>query len=232
MGDSRSYDFVIPYLDGNQFSYLFVDLRGYGRSKEMKGTYSLQEACGDVIGLADSMGWNQFHVMGHSMSGMIAQRLALDNGSRVKSIVAITSVPASGSFASKEMNDFLQRAALNDDAAAIECVNMLTGQRYTEAFAKNMVRDLRARSTSEARLGYLKMFSYTDFSESAKGLKTPILVLYGKYDVKESEALMRNTFLQWYPNSELKCCEASGHYPMIETPIAFVAHIEKFLSRA
>ena len=41
---------------------------------------------------------------------------------------------------------------------------------------------------------------------------------------------MRNTFLKWYPNAQLECCKASGHYPMIETPVALVAAIEKFLS--
>ena len=45
-----------------------------------------------------------------------------------------------------------------------------------------------------------------------------------------SEAFMRNTFLKWYPNAHLECCKASGHYPMIETPVALVTAIEKFLS--
>ena len=41
---------------------------------------------------------------------------------------------------------------------------------------------------------------------------------------------MRNTFLKWYPNAQLECCKASGHYPMIETPVTLVSAIEKFLS--
>lgn len=164
------------------------------------------------------------------MSGMIAQKIAVDNPSRVKSIVAITTVPACGSPAPKEMMSFFESAALDNDVAAMQCVNTLTSNRYEEAFAKNMVRNLRQSSTSEARLGYLNMFSNTDFSESAKGLKTPMLVMFGEYDFEGSEAFMRNTFLQWYPNAQLVCCKASGHYPMIETPEALASSIENFFS--
>lgn len=230
MGDSTSYDSMLPYLNKDAYTYVFVDLRGYGKSKDMQGAYSVEEACADAMKLIDSLAWNKFHLIGHSMSGLIVQKMAVDNPSRVKSIVAITPVPASGSPAPREMLGFFESAALNDDEAAMECVNTLTSNRYTKTFARNMVAILRQRSTSEARLGYLNMFVRTDFSESVKGLRTPILVLFGEYDFEGSEACMRNTFLKWYPNAQLECCIASGHYPMIETPVALVAAIEKFLS--
>jgi 3-oxoadipate enol-lactonase len=230
MGDSTSYDSMLPYLDTDEYTYVFIDLRGYGRSKEMRGTYSVEEASSDAIKLIDSLAWDKFHLIGHSMSGMIVQKIAVENPSRVKSVVAITPVPACGSPGPKEMMDFLESAALNNDEAAMQCINTLTSNRYTKTFAKNMVTELRQRSTSEARLGYLKMFSYTDFSESVKGLSTPILVLFGEYDFEGSEAFMRNTFLKWYQDAHLECCKASGHYPMIETPVTLVTAIEKFLS--
>ncbi|HEY4831166.1 MAG TPA: alpha/beta hydrolase, partial [Waddliaceae bacterium] len=106
-----------------------------------------------------------------------------------------------------------------------------TSDRYTKVFAKKMITDNRQHSTSQARLGYMNMFFHTDFSESVKGLRTPILVLFGEYDSEIlNEAFMRNTFLQWYPNAHLDCCKGSGHYPMIETPVALVSIIEEFLS--
>lgn len=229
MGDSTSYDSMLPYLNTNDYTYVFVDLRGYGRSKEMRGTYTVEEASADAIKLINSLAWNKFHLIGHSMSGMIVQKIAVDNPSRVKSVVAITPVPACGSPGPKEMMDFFESVALNNDRAAMECVNTLTSHRYSNAFAKKMVEDMRKWSTSEARLGYMNMFFHTDFSESVKGLNTPILVLFGEHDFEGSEAFMRNTFLMWYPNAQLECCKASGHYPMIETPIALVTAIEKFL---
>jgi pimeloyl-ACP methyl ester carboxylesterase len=44
MGDSTSYDSMLSYLNTDKYTYVFVDLRGYGRSKEMRGTYSVEES--------------------------------------------------------------------------------------------------------------------------------------------------------------------------------------------
>jgi pimeloyl-ACP methyl ester carboxylesterase len=74
------------------------------------------------------------------------------------------------------------------------------------------------------------MFSDTDFSNSVKGLKTPMLVIFGEYDFKDEEALMRRTFLKWYPNAQLECCKNAGHFPMLEAPAPLAASIEKFLN--
>ena len=37
MGDQRNYDFILPYLDIQNFTYIFVDHRGYGLSKTIQG---------------------------------------------------------------------------------------------------------------------------------------------------------------------------------------------------
>ena len=63
MGDSTSYDSMLPYLDTDEYTYVFVDLRGYGCSKEMRGTYSVEEASTDAIKLIDSFAWNKFHLI-------------------------------------------------------------------------------------------------------------------------------------------------------------------------
>ena len=87
--DCSSYDPILPYLDTENFTYAFVDLRGYGRSKSLSGLYNLNEAAHDLLILADSLKWQEFHLIGHSMSSMIAQYLALEVPERVKSIVNV-----------------------------------------------------------------------------------------------------------------------------------------------
>lgn len=56
---------MLPYLNTDDYTYLFVDLRGYGHSKEMRGTYSVEEASADAIKLINSLAWNKFHLVGH-----------------------------------------------------------------------------------------------------------------------------------------------------------------------
>jgi pimeloyl-ACP methyl ester carboxylesterase len=48
-GDHTTYDAMIPYLDGAAFTYAFVDLRGYGRSREVSGEYTCAEIAGDCL---------------------------------------------------------------------------------------------------------------------------------------------------------------------------------------
>src|ERR1700733_12592784 len=144
-----------------------------------------------VLGLSDES--NAIVLIGHSMSGMIVQKIAVDHPSRVKSVVAITPVPACGTPGPKEIKDFFEGIAINNDEAAMGFFNKLTSNRYTKVFAKKMITDIRQHSTSQGRLGY-NMFFHTDFSESVKGLQIPILVLFGEYDSGIiGEALMRNS---------------------------------------
>lgn len=90
LADQRNYALLHPWLDGAAFTYRFVDLRGYGLSCEMAGAYSAAEAAGDVLRLMSVLGHRRFDIVGHSMSGMIAQRIALDAPDRVGRMVLIS----------------------------------------------------------------------------------------------------------------------------------------------
>jgi 3-oxoadipate enol-lactonase len=96
LGDHTNYDLARPFFDVHRFSYAFIDLRGYGWSRALAGDHTATEAASDVITLADHLGWPRFHTVGHSMSGMVVQCLAVDAGTRVQSVVAANPVPACG----------------------------------------------------------------------------------------------------------------------------------------
>src|SRR6266852_5380416 len=93
-GDHRAFETMFDFLDVKRFTYAFVDIRGYGNSRDEAGDYTMTEIAADTIALADTLGWSNFHVVGHSMGGKAAQKVAMDGGNRVSSIVAITPVPA------------------------------------------------------------------------------------------------------------------------------------------
>lgn len=227
--DSTSFSPMHPYLDPENFTYLFADLRGYGQSKSLKGSHTLEEACQDALDLTRSLNWDSFHIIGHSMSGMIAQKIAIDNPTKVKSVIALTPVPACGSKSPPEVTEFLKQAALGNDANAIEAINLITNRKFSPHIAKSIIDHWRACSTPEARVGYLDMFTHNDFSQSAQGCPVPMLVLHAEYDYPGTLELFRNTFLKWYSNPKLEICEASGHFPPQEVPIALATTIETFL---
>src|SRR5688572_24424337 len=72
MCDTSTWDGARPYLDVTHHTWVFADLRGYGRSRERTGKFTLNEAAADVAGLVAQHGWPRFAIVGHSMSALVA----------------------------------------------------------------------------------------------------------------------------------------------------------------
>lgn len=228
-GDHTTYDPVIPYLDGAAFTYIFVDLRGYGKSRHIVGEYSVKEISRDCLEVADKLGWQRFHVIGHSMTGMATQRIAVDAPSRIKSAIAVCPMSAAGSPADEEALRFFSSTTENDDAFR-RLIKFVTGG-LSDQWANAKLRQNRETVEPGCRPGYLTMFSKTNFVEEVRGLETPYLVVVAENDPGLDEAAMKKTFLAWHPNAELLVIRNCGHYPMQECPPYFATVIENFLRR-
>ena len=65
------------------------DNRGHGASAHPEGeaSYSFRAFADDVVALADTLGWDRFVLLGHSMGGMIAQHVAIDHGDRLDGLI-------------------------------------------------------------------------------------------------------------------------------------------------
>lgn len=226
-GDHTNYDPIVPYLDGVTFTYAFVDLRGYGKSKAIAGDYTVREIALDCLRLADTLGWQRFHVIGHSMTGMATQRVAADAPSRIKSAIAVCPISAAGSPAPAEAVRFFASTTRDDDAFR-RLIKFVSGG-LSEQWVEAKLRQNRASVAPECRAGYLDMFTKTHFVDEVRGLATPFLVVIGDKDPGLDEAAMTNTFLAWHPNAELLTITNCGHYPMQQCPPYFATIIENYL---
>lgn len=231
LGDHQNWEPMWAYLSTGRFSYFFVDLRGYGWSKDLTGDYSVAEAASDVLGVMNHYSCQRFHVVGHSMSAMIAQKLMLSAPTRVKSIVAICPVPASGFCADEDALKLLQ-AVIDDDEAARRAIFARGGSRYGDTWLNHKLGIARRASNRAAMQGYLQMFTKTNFSSEIHGAEAPILAIVGKHDIPYyREKSVRENFENLYANFSLVVCEGAGHYPMLETPVFLAAQMEQFMSR-
>jgi pimeloyl-ACP methyl ester carboxylesterase len=229
LGDSRNYDAVRPWLDGTAFTYAFADLRGYGASCDLAATCSVEEIASDCLALADRLGWRQFHLVGHSMTGMVTERLAVDAPARLKSAVAVCPVSAAGNKLDAATKAFF--ASTTSDAAAFRRLIGFVSSGLGAGWAEAKLEQNRASVSSEISLRYLDMLTGTDFVADVQGAATPFLVVIGERDPGLDEAAMRRTFFAWHPNVELAVVRNSGHYPMQECPPCFAAVIEAFLKK-
>jgi pimeloyl-ACP methyl ester carboxylesterase len=59
-----------------------------------RGVYSSEDMTDDAVAVLDALGWEQAHIFGASLGGVIAQRIALRHPGRVLSVVSAAAVPS------------------------------------------------------------------------------------------------------------------------------------------
>jgi pimeloyl-ACP methyl ester carboxylesterase len=79
----------LPMLAKSGWHAVAPDLRGHGLSSkpEAESAYTFELMTGDMIGLADALGWDRFVLLGHSMGGMVAQFMACDSPARLAGLI-------------------------------------------------------------------------------------------------------------------------------------------------
>lgn len=237
MGDAANYEPIKPYLDTERYTYVFLDVRGYGKSLHLTGDYTASEAAADAFRLTAHLGWDRFHAVGHSMAGMVVQRMALDDwksgNKRLKSVVAITPVSADGYPADEGTKKFLWDL-IGKRELSEQGFFMLTGQRLLPAWGRLKTTRHLSISTVDALKGYYRMWLESDFSKELKAamIAIPFRVIGGRQDLPGfQEEHLKKTFGTWLPNIDFKFISDAGHYPMQETPVYLATLMEQFIEK-
>jgi pimeloyl-ACP methyl ester carboxylesterase len=72
-----------------RFRCLSFDNRGMGRSTPVPAAVTVEEMADDARAIVDAEGWDGFHVVGHSLGGLVALCLALGQPARVRSLALL-----------------------------------------------------------------------------------------------------------------------------------------------
>lgn len=206
-------------------TYAYYDFPGYGVNQNeapASGMEGMVKAAMDAVG---SLGWEKFSVLGHSMGGAAALRLATLMPDQVLSVAALTPVSPAGTALDAETYDAFRRAWA-DPAAAIK--GSLSPNMDPEDLRRLVDRN-RATMNEEVWSAYLANWTGPDFMDELGSHEIPTTLLYGESDpfvtadyLAETVAKLRKGTIRQLPKA--------GHYPMIENPGASVAAWEGALT--
>ncbi len=230
-GWARGWGSLPEWLDGSAYTYVFMNLRGYGDRKDVAGEFTVDEAAADALAVADDLGWDWFSVIGHSMGAKFGHRMLLEAPDRVRKLVGLNAVPA-GAAPFDEPGWALFSGASTDPQNRAAIVDLTTGNKLTKTFINRIVQSSLDNSTVEAFAAYLQAWAKSDFSAQAKvDTATPVKLIVGVNDPILSADAMEQTWRVTFPDAELTILPDAGHYPMFESPVSLATSIEEFLGR-
>ncbi len=228
--DTSTWEPARAYLDRSKLTWLFADVRGYGRSRGQTGAFDLEEIASDVLELADALDLRSFAVVGHSMSAYAAFHLAQHAPDRIERLVMVGPPPPAGFGGDDAVVASLQTLARSDDEARAAGLRPMYGERLVEGWLRFKVERWRAASDPEASAAYAPMFARRGLPDRSTRVRCPVLAVTGEQDMEfMRQAAVTTSFSPLCDRLTVAPLVDCGHYPMQEAPPLFATLVERFL---
>jgi branched-chain amino acid transport system permease protein len=240
-GNFGSWHYWQPYLQNLPAGYCGYapDFRGCGDSEVTDSGYDIQTLCQDVLDFAEQLQLTQFHLVGHSLGGAVAQELAAIANNRIISLTLVSPVPAEGLkslanvclsdsfFAPKNlfklMGSFgikrkLMSAAFRKSMPALDKKNVLLHQAVDDAL----------KMDANAFAGFLSTLKTWSGTQLLQHFNFPVLIMWGELDTVIPLQALKN-MQQGIKNCRFHTFRHIGHAPQLEHPKAFNTLLTAFI---
>ena len=224
----------VPVL-AERYRVLNLDLRGHGRSGEVRETFTLYDAVGDVVAVLDHLGVDRAVWCGLSIGGMVALRAALVRPERVAALALLDTDAGAEAPLRK-----LKYSAMGVGARLLgigpflpAVVPLMFGaairQRepaLVEAWKQeaSVLRVPSVLRVLEALLGRDSLLDRLD------EISVPALVLVGEEDRSLPPVLSRRLHRRMRASTLIEVA-AAGHLSALEQPAAVTGSLLEFLAR-
>ncbi len=231
--DLLSWDFQMPALLEAGFRVLRFDNRGIGKSDAPAGPYTSRLLADDAKALVEHLGITDFHLMGVSMGGMIAQEYALAYPGDVRSLTLACTYAAPGQFCSRMFQLWAELAPTQGVPFVMRDVALWA---FTVPFFEERTAEAVEFETAmaglemsvEAYLAQLNVIQNHDTTERIGALDVPTLVLAGDVDILIPVRLSRRLH-EAIPGSTWATVPG-GHACLWESPDPFNAAFVDFIT--
>ena len=187
----------------------------------LRPPYSLNDMALDTVGVIDTLGIAQAHIVGASMGGMIAQRVALAAPQRVLSLTSIMST--SGAKGLPTPKPAIIRALMASPKGRereaimkhyVELLRVIGSPAYPMEESQVRERIMAGLTRSYAPMGTLRQMvsiaADTGRAKELSGVSTPTLVIHGRADPLVPFACGQDTAKR-IPGARLFAIDGMGH---------------------
>jgi pimeloyl-ACP methyl ester carboxylesterase len=220
---------------------VIFDHRGHGGSDkpEREDAYSLDRLAADTLAIADALDVDRFRLLGHSMGGMVARRVALAAPDRVMGLILMSTSPAKPSGVDPDLATMGAAVARTEGMVVLRQLLDEMDPLGTEAD-----RRVRRERPGYEDFGRKKFFAVPPVTYAAllldivhqpdqlaelASVTCPALVIVGEQDaafLPDAHAMAGVL-----SDVELVVIPDAGHSPQFENPAAYLAALEGFLAR-
>lgn len=157
--NAASFAMLAPLLDG--YYVVAPDLTGHGQSdrRSADATYQIWDDLPEVLGIVETMGWDQFDLLGHSRGAVIGSLFAASFPERVRHLVMLDAVgpePVAEEKFPEQMRNFLDDKGrlLERDNRVFPSVEDAAGVRQSTGLTPEAAEVLARRSLRACEGGY------------------------------------------------------------------------------
>lgn len=216
------------------YRILVMDLRGHGRSEAPTDrlSYSVALMTVDVEEMVNRVGFERYHLLGHSMGGAIAQEIALRSPEK---LLSLTLEDTSFKFelsADDAMFQFRaqrQHLAQTEGMAAAAALTLPWVPPHMPPERLQETNERLARMSVDAFAGAAQgLIGWEGTAERASSILTPTLVVYGDLDAPALVEASRR-LAELIPNASLEVIPEASHSPQWERPELFNRALRRHL---
>jgi 3-oxoadipate enol-lactonase len=231
--DLETWVFQMEDLLGAGYRVLRFDNRGVGQSSAPPGPYTTKLFADDAKALVDELGLRDFHLVGVSMGGMIAQEYAIAYGSDLRSLTLACTYAAPGPFCSRM---FAMWADLAPKLGVPFVMRDVTLWAFTVPFFEEREEELKEFEAAmadlpqplDAYLAQLSSIRTHDCTDRLGEISAPTLVLAGEEDILIPVRLSRRVH-DGIAGSQWKTTKG-GHACVWEHPSEFNGALLEFVN--
>ena len=228
LGSSKMWEPQINFFK-DHFRVITPDLPGFGKSNKAKSHNTIQSIANLLIDLLGEKKIDKFHLLGHSMGGMIVQDMATKSGEKISKLVCYSTGPRGampGRFETIDQSrENLKKKGLEIMAKNIAKTWFIKGE---DAKYFDICIDAGKQTSTEVADNSLVAIKNWNGVDTLKNIKNETLIVWGdqdkSYNLEQIQTLENNI-----ENSKLIIFKNCAHNVHLEEPDQFNKVIKDFL---